>query len=371
MSATQDATLQPLPPHSVIGILGGGQLAKMLAQAAAQLGFRTAIYSDDWGPALDVAGSHLIGAFDNLARLDDFARTVDVVTFEFENVPVAAAHHLARRVPVRPGPEALRVSQDRAIEKSFLHGLGLPVAPFVVIEDVDALAAAESALASWRRPAIMKTARLGYDGKGQVSISGPDQLREAYLSLGGVTAVLEQRIGFSFEFSILAARGLDGALAFYDAPRNIHEDGILRRSLVPSGLDIAVEAQAQFLAGRIATALDYVGVLGVEMFHLVSEAEAAIVINEIAPRVHNSGHWTLEACTASQFESHIRAIAGWPLPSTKRHSDAEMINLIGHDVDGWRALAAERDAALHLYGKREARAGRKMGHLTRLAPKVG
>ncbi len=359
----------PLAPHSVIGILGGGQLAKMLVQAAAELGFRVAIYSDDWGPALDVAGSHLIGPYENLARLDEFARSVDVVTYEFENVPVIAAEHLARRVPVRPGPQALRVAQDRSTEKAFISDLGIPVAPFVVIRDAGDLVAASKAMADWQASAILKTARLGYDGKGQVGVDAPDDLETAFAALRGVPAVLERRIDFAFEISVLAVRAVDGRIDCYDAPRNTHEGGILRRSVVPAGLSAAAETEARANASRIATALDYVGVLGVEMFYLGPEAEAPLLVNEIAPRVHNSGHWTMDACAVCQFQNHIRAVAGWPLGSTARHSDAEMRNLIGHDVDTWAALAADRDLCLHLYGKREARPGRKMGHVTRLAPR--
>ncbi|WP_072387443.1 5-(carboxyamino)imidazole ribonucleotide synthase [Hyphomicrobium sp. CS1BSMeth3] len=359
----------PLAPHSVIGILGGGQLAKMLVQAAAELGFRSAVYSDDWGPALDIAASHLIGPYDNLARLDEFARAVDVVTYEFENVPVIAAEHLARRVPVRPGPQALRVAQDRSTEKAFISDLGIPVAPFAAIRDAGDLAAASKTMADWKVPGILKTSRLGYDGKGQAGVAGPDDLAAAFASLGSVPAVLERRIDFAFEISVLAVRALDGSLACYDAPRNTHEGGILRRSLVPSGVPAVIEAQACNVAGHIATALDYVGVLGVEMFYLGEQSATPLLVNEIAPRVHNSGHWTMDACAVSQFENHIRAITGWPLGSTARHSDAEMRNLIGHDADDWPALAADRDLCLHLYGKREARPGRKMGHVTRLAPR--
>ena len=360
----------PLAPHSIIGILGGGQLAKMLVQAAAELGFRSAIYSDDWGPALDVAGSHLIGPYDNLGRLDEFARGVDVVTYEFENVPVIAAEHLARRVPVHPGPMALRVAQDRAVEKSFIGGLGIPVAPFVAIADTVDLAAALQAMKNWQAPGILKTARLGYDGKGQAGVAAPGDLAAAFVALGSVPCVLERRIGFAFEISVLVVRALDGSVACYDAPRNTHEGGILRRSVVPAGLPAAIEAQARDIACRIAVALDYVGVLGVEMFWLGADAETPLLVNEIAPRVHNSGHWTMDACAISQFQNHIRAVAGWPLGATRRHSDAEMRNLIGHEADDWQTIAADADACLHLYGKREARDGRKMGHVTRLTPKT-
>lgn len=359
----------PLAPHSVIGILGGGQLAKMLVQAAAELGFRAAIYSDDWGPALDLASRHLIGPYENLARLDEFARAVDVVTYEFENVPVVAAEHLARRVPVRPGPQALRVAQDRSVEKAFIEGLGIPVAPFVAVREERDVAAAVMVMSEWQSPAILKTARLGYDGKGQISVSTPDELPAAFAALGGVSSVLERRIEFAFEISVIAARALDGSLACYDAPRNSHENGILRQSVVPAGLSPAIDARARDVAGRIAEALDYIGVIGVEMFYLGERSTTPLLVNEIAPRVHNSGHWTMDACAVSQFENHIRAVAGWPLGDTTRHSNAEMRNLIGYEANAWPTLAADRDLCLHLYGKREARPGRKMGHVTRLAPR--
>ena len=354
-----------LPPRAVIGILGSGQLGKMLAQAASRLGFRTHVYGDDSGPAFDVAGRHSTGPYTNLARLDEFAEMVDVVTYEFENVPVEAARHLAKSVPVRPGDKALAVAQDRVTEKTFVQGLGIPVAPFAAIEGPDTLAKAISAHTGWKRPAILKTARLGYDGKGQVPIAAPDALADAFKALH-VPCVLEQRISFQCEVSVLVVRALDGTLAYYDPPRNEHGGGILRRSIVPSGLPARVEQQAKDLAGRIASALDYVGVLGVELFYLGPDAPEPLMVNEIAPRVHNSGHWTMDACAVGQFENHIRAVAGWPLGTTARHSDAEMVNLIGHDADDWRTLAAAPNACLHLYGKREAREGRKMGHINTL-----
>jgi 5-(carboxyamino)imidazole ribonucleotide synthase len=354
----------------VIGILGGGQLAKMLVQAAGELGFRAAIYSDDWGPALDLATRHLNGPDDNLARLDEFARSVDVVTYEFENVPVVAAEHLAHRVPVRPGPQALRVAQDRSVEKAFIEGLGIPVAPFVVVREERDVAAAAKTMSAWQSSAILKTARLGYDGKGQITVAAPEDLPAAFAALGSVSSVLERRIDFAYEISVIAVRALDGSLACYDAPRNTHENGILRQSVVPAGLSPAVDARARDVAGRIAGALDYVGVIGVEMFYLGERSTTPLLVNEIAPRVHNSGHWTMDACAVSQFENHIRAIAGWPLGATSRHSNAEMRNLIGYEVNAWPTLAADRDLCLHLYGKREARPGRKMGHITRLTPRI-
>jgi 5-(carboxyamino)imidazole ribonucleotide synthase len=327
------------------------------------------VYSDDSGPAFDVAETNAVGAYTNFARLDEFARSCDVITYEFENVPVDAAEHLACRIPVRPGPEALRVAQDRIVEKTFIAGLGIPVAPFVAIaSDADAVASAERAMAAWPAPGILKTARLGYDGKGQTAIAGPSEIAAAFADLGRMPCVLEQRIPFVAEVSVLVVRALDGTTVCYDVPRNEHAGGILRRSTVPSGLPSAVENRACDIAARIAAALDYVGVLGVEMFYLGPEAPEPLMVNEIAPRVHNSGHWTMDACVVGQFENHVRAIVGWPLGATRRHSDAVMENLIGHDADAWPRLAALPGTCLHLYGKREARPGRKMGHVNRLLP---
>ena len=358
-----------LPPRSVIGILGSGQLGKMLAQAASRLGFRTHVYGDDAGPAFDVAGAHSIGGYTHFAHLDEFAEMVDVVTYEFENVPVAAAEHLAKSVPVRPGTKALAIAQDRIVEKTFILGLGIPVAPFVAILSTGQLAQAQRAAGAWGSGGILKTARLGYDGKGQVLVPSTDEIQSAFESLSGVPCVFEQRIAFAAEVSVLVVRALDGTLAYYDLPRNEHGGGILRRSTVPSGLPAAIENQAKAIAGRIATALDYVGVLGVELFYLGPASATPLMVNEIAPRVHNSGHWTMDACPVGQFENHIRAVAGWPLGSTARHSDAVMLNLVGHDADDWLKLASDSDTCLHLYGKREARAGRKMGHANILKPR--
>jgi 5-(carboxyamino)imidazole ribonucleotide synthase len=342
----------------------------MLAQAASRLGFRTHIYADDSGPAFDVAGAQSVGGYDNLVRLDEFSRAVDVVTYEFENVPVGAAEHLIKRLPVHPGPKALEVAQDRIVEKAFISDLGISVAPFAVIRTPDQLGAACAALTSWGTPGILKTARLGYDGKGQATVRTPEEVDGAWRELGEVPCVLEQRIAFAFEISVLVVRGQDGEVRFYDVPRNTHADGILRRSVVPSGVPAAFEEQARAMAGQVADALSYVGVLGVEMFWLGPDAARPLLVNEIAPRVHNSGHWTMDACIADQFENHVRAIAGWPLAPTMRHSNAEMVNLIGPEADAWLKLAAQPDASLHLYGKREARPGRKMGHINYLKPRM-
>jgi 5-(carboxyamino)imidazole ribonucleotide synthase len=357
----------PLAPGSTIGILGSGQLGRMLALAAARLGLKTHIYCEDSGPAFDVATRTTRGGFADPVALSAFAGKVDAVTYEFENVAVDTARHLAGLVPVRPGAAALEVAQDRLVEKRFIAALGIAVAPFRAIDGPEQLGPALSAFG----PSILKTRRFGYDGKGQASLAPGDDVAAAWRGIGAQPAILEQRIGFALELSALVVRSVAGGLAFYDCPRNTHAEGILRRSVVPSGLPETDLARARDIAGSIAAALDYVGVLAVEMFYLGPEVAPAdrLMVNEIAPRVHNSGHWTIEACATSQFENHIRAVAGWPLGSAERHSDAEMINLIGKEALDWPRLAAEPGACLHLYGKREAREGRKMGHVTRLRAK--
>jgi 5-(carboxyamino)imidazole ribonucleotide synthase len=364
-----DLSSAPLPPGSTIGILGSGQLGRMLAMAAARLGFRSHVYCAESGPAFDVATHTTTGAFEDQAALAAFAGTVDVVTYEFENVAVETARHLACFVPVRPSARALEVAQDRLTEKKFIAALGIPVAPFRAVEGPEDV---RDALAAFAAPAILKTRRLGYDGKGQASLEPGGDAAVAWKEIGSKPAILEKRIPFTLELSALVVRGLTGGLAFYDCPKNTHASGILRRSVVPSGLPAADLARARDIAAAIANALEYVGVLAVEMFYVGPDAMPAerLIVNEIAPRVHNSGHWTIEACAISQFENHIRAVAGWPLGSTERHADAEMTNLIGKDALDWPKLAAAPGAALHLYGKREARDGRKMGHVTRLAART-
>ena len=358
--------MSALPPGSMIGILGGGQLGRMLALAAARLGFKCHIYSDVDGSACQVAAATTLGAFDDLAKIEAFAAAVDVVTYEFENVPLAAAAAADAIRPVRPGPRALQYSQDRLEEKRFVSRLGVPVAPFAAVEtpaDFDA------ALRTVGTPAILKTRRLGYDGKGQARIAGPADLGQAFDEIGRAPATLEGFVNFALEVSVLLVRSLEGEVRFYDIPVNRHRDGILRVSTVPSDLPAAHRDRARAIAETIASALDYVGVLAVEMFYVGGDAGEPLIVNEMAPRVHNSGHWTIDACAVSQFENHIRAIAGWPLGTTDRHSDAEMHNLIGEEVNRWPELAAARSACVHLYGKGEARPGRKMGHVTWLKPR--
>lgn len=357
--------MQALPPGSTIGILGAGQLGRMLAVAAAQLGFKCHIYSDVSGPACDVAAATTLGAYEDLAKIEAFAAQTDVVTYEFENVPVAAAAAVERIRRVRPGLKALEVAQDRLTEKRFVSGLGIPVAPFAAIDGARDFAAAIAAVGA---PAILKTRRLGYDGKGQARIAAAGDLPAAFEAIGRAPATLEALLRFTCEVSVLLVRGLGGETRFYDIPVNCHEGGILRTSTVPCELPVAHQARARDIAGRLAAALDYVGVIGVEMFYLDGAAEP-LLVNEFAPRVHNSGHWTMDACAVGQFENHIRAVAGWPLGATERHSDCRMTNLIGAEAAEWPQLAAEAGACLHLYGKNEAREGRKMGHINRLKPR--
>ncbi len=349
-------------PPTRIGILGGGQLGRMLALAAARLGLAVHIYCPEAdSPAFEVSGRHTIAAYDDEAALAGFASAVDVVTYEFENVPAATAAFLAARVPVRPGTRALAVSQDRLVEKRFLQELGIPTAPFHPIET---LADLERGLAGLGTPALLKTRRFGYDGKGQVRILSPDQAPAAFAAIGGGDAILEGLVRFSREVSVLVARGLDRSVAAYDIPENEHRDQILRRSSVPAAIAPATAAAAAALGIRVAEHLDYIGVLAVELFVVTAgDGSESLIANEIAPRVHNSGHWTETACAVSQFEMHMRAVAGLPLGSPQRHADVVMENLIGSDVDRLPTLIADPRAHIHLYGKRDIRPGRKMGHV--------
>jgi 5-(carboxyamino)imidazole ribonucleotide synthase len=332
----------------------------MLALAASALGLKTCIYNDTPdAPAFQVTQHALAAPYDDLAMLTGFAEVCDAVTFEFENLPAHAIAHLAARVPVRPGAHALAVTQDRLSEKAFVEKLGLKTAPFFDVSSADQ---ACQAFAHLGGPGILKTRRFGYDGKGQQKVSSADEAVAAFEKFGAA-AILEGFVDFAFEASVVAARGSDGAFAAFDPPQNEHEHHILRRSTVPSRLMPAQVDEAKAIARKIGDALDYVGVFAVELF---VGADGALLVNEIAPRVHNSGHWTIEACACSQFEQHIRAVAGWPLGDPSRHADAVMENIIGAEADAWESLS--RSGALHLYGKRESRPGRKMGHVTRLKP---
>jgi 5-(carboxyamino)imidazole ribonucleotide synthase len=352
---------KPVPPGGVVGIIGGGQLGRMLALAAARLGLKAAVYNDDnHAPAFQVTPLEIAARYDDDDMLSGFAEICDVITFEFENLPIDAIAHLAGLKPVNPGPKALEITQDRLSEKNFVQSLGLKTAPFA---EVSSMSEAAKAFARVGGPAILKTRRLGYDGKGQARAASADEATKAFVYLKGIPSILEGFVDFAFEASVVAARAADGSFAAYDPPENIHENHILRRSIVPGRLTEVQCEEAKAMARTIAEALDYVGVLAVELF---VGKDGSLLVNEIAPRVHNSGHWTIEACACSQFEQHIRAVAGWPLGDPTRHADAVMENVIGAEADAWESLA--RSGALHLYGKREARPGRKMGHVTRLKP---
>jgi 5-(carboxyamino)imidazole ribonucleotide synthase len=346
-----------------IGIIGGGQLARMLAMAAARLNFRTIILEPQAGcPAAQVANGQIIAAYDDKAALERLAAECDVVTYEFENVPVSAAEMLAQALPVYPPPKALEVSQDRVSEKQFLNGCGIETARFHAIDSQEQL---EQALADFSGKGVLKTRRLGYDGKGQRVFKGAgDTADGAYAALGGVPLVLESLVAFEREISIIAARGTDGTIACYDPAENIHRHGILHTSTVPASITEVTAEAARLAATAILTALGYVGVIGVEFFVL---ADGTLIANEIAPRVHNSGHWTEAACVVSQFEQHIRAVTGLALSNGARHSACVMQNLIGDDIGDLPVWLARPNTLVHLYGKTEARPGRKMGHVTWLA----
>jgi 5-(carboxyamino)imidazole ribonucleotide synthase len=360
---------RPVEPGDTIGILGSGQLGRMLAMAAARLGLKVHIFCPESGPAFDVCAARTQAAYDDDAALAAFADSVRVVTYEFENVPAHTADFLSARSRVSPNPTALATAQDRLDEKRFLNGLGIPTAPYAEVDDAGGLA---RAIAQLGRPAILKTRRFGYDGKGQTVIREGSDLAVVYRSLGGAPSVLEGVVPFAREISVVAARGADGAFAAFDVNENTHEHHILSLTRVPAPIAPDLATQAIAMTARIAEALDYVGVLTVELFH-VEEAVSGVrggslVVNEIAPRVHNSGHWTIDGAVTSQFEQHIRAICGWPLGSPRRTGRVEMRNLIGPDVHQWPELMAEPGACVHIYGKHEARPGRKMGHVTRLWP---
>jgi 5-(carboxyamino)imidazole ribonucleotide synthase len=351
-------------PGSTLGILGGGQLGRMMALAAAQLGLRTHIYApDENSPAFDVAAEFTIAAYEDEANLVRFAKAVDVVTYEFENVPSETATILSAHAPLAPNAQALAVSQDRFLEKSFIAGLDIPVAPFAAFSSEAELLEAVSRLG---RPAVLKTRRFGYDGKGQVMIRPETDPVAAWEEVARASSILEGFVPFEREVSVVAARTASGAFAAYDLCANEHRHHILDTTRVPAGVSSETEAQAIAIARSIADALDYVGVLAVELFLVTGDEGERLVLNEIAPRVHNSGHWTLGGATTSQFEQHVRAVCGWPLGETARLGRVEMRNLIGHDADEWERILAEPGAHLHLYGKAEARSGRKMGHVTRI-----
>lgn len=363
---------KPLPPNATIGIIGGGQLGRMLASSAAKLGFRTVVLEPQHDcPAAQFSNRQIVAAYDSEAALKKLVEACDVVTYEFENVPLSAAHYIETCRPLYPPAEALRVSQDRLAEKRFLESHGVPVASFHPVANVDDLGDGLTAFGS----GVLKTCRFGYDGKGQhVFRAGDDTSAEALNSVleatgavgGGTPWVLEKLVAFEREFSIIAARAQDGMIVLFEAAQNMHENGILRRSTVPTIVPEKHLAAAQAHIETMLTALDYVGVVGVEFF----DTAAGVLVNEIAPRVHNTGHWTVEACATSQFDQHIRAATGLPLGSPERFNDCEMINLLGDEADEIAGYLKDSATRVTLYGKLEARPGRKMGHLTRLLEKI-
>ena len=346
----------PLPQGACIGILGGGQLGRMLAVAASRLGLKAHIFEPGANPpAGHVADQVTTACYDDEAALRRFAQSVDVITYEFENIPTSTLDILEQIRPIHPGRRALAISQDRLSEKEFLTGLGLKVAPYA---NVTTAAEAEAAAQSIGTPSILKTRRMGYDGKGQIRLKDASDMAEAWQAMQGAPSVLEGFINFSHEVSVIAARASDGQVACYDPGENVHREGILHSTTVPATLTAAQRMDAVLLTGQILNALDYVGVMGVELFVTTD----GLIVNEIAPRVHNSGHWTQNGCDICQFEQHIRSVAGWPLGDGTRHSDIRMENLIGADMDRIPELR-ETNAALHLYGKSEVKPGRKMGHV--------
>jgi 5-(carboxyamino)imidazole ribonucleotide synthase len=366
------AALPRLAPGSTIGMLGAGQLGRMTALAAARLGYKTHAYAPDAAdsPAAQVSAAATVADWNDLDALERFARSVDVVTLEWENVPVATAEHLRRFANLHPGPNVLSVAQDRIAEKSFVNRLGIATAPWRAANGADEVA---RAVAEIGPRCVLKSTRLGYDGKGQARLEAGSDPAAAWSAIGGgkpgIEGIVEGFVTFACEVSVIVARGADGAMVAYPAVENRHKDGILDVTIAPASPDkvsAATAAEADRIARRIAEALDLVGVLAVEMF---VTADGGVLVNEMAPRPHNSGHWTMDACATCQFEQLVRAVCGLPLGSVERVADAEMTNLIGDDVLRWRELLAEPGARLHLYGKAEARPGRKMGHVNRLFPR--
>jgi len=351
---------KPLSPGSTIGILGGGQLGRMLALAAARLGLKCHIFEPGKDcPASQVSSSTTTAAYEDTDALTAFAKSCDVVTFEFENIPDSALDLIEDLVPVRPNRKSLSTSQDRISEKDFLTSIGLDVAPYAEVNSQSDL---EQAVEKIGLPSILKTRRFGYDGKGQVRLKTSGDLNGALRDVAGQPCVLEGFVDFEMEISVIGARAVDGQIACYDPGQNVHVNGILDTTTVPALIPNKLSTDAVLLAGRILNALDYVGVMGVELF----VTKTGLIVNEIAPRVHNSGHWTQNACVVDQFEQHIRAVAGWPLADAQRHSNAVMQNLIGEAVNDWENVTND---GLHLYGKAETKEGRKMGHINRISPK--
>jgi len=353
-----------LPPGSTIGILGDGQLGRMTASAASRLGYRTHIFAtaqDSPGP--QVTNLVTVGSLHDAAALAEFAKQVDVVTYETENIPSAALDSILPHAPVHPGQEVLKITQDRLREKDYLRSIEIPTAQYREVVSASALA---RAIRDIGQRAVLKTVRMGYDGKGQVMVTSETDPEQAWASMGSDLGILEAFVDYRCEISVIVARGANGAMTNYPAVENQHVNHILDTTIAPARLSPEITMHAEVIARHIAEKLDVVGLLTVEMF---VTHDGAILVNELAPRPHNSGHWTIDACLTSQFEQLVRAICGLPLGAVDAHSDAVMRNLIGHDIDRWRDYLAEPMQKLHLYGKQEARAGRKMGHVTRLIPR--
>jgi len=350
----------PLPQGARIGILGGGQLGRMLSVAASRLGFVTHIYEPGTNPpAAQVADHCTTAPYDDAAALRAFADSVDVITYEFENIPTDALDILEASKPIYPNREALRVSQDRITEKDYLNNLGLMTAPYAQVDTLEDLRVAANEIGL---PAILKTRRFGYDGKGQARLKSAVDIDTAHSEMAGAPSVLEGFVTFSREISVIAARGINGEIACYDPGENVHRDGILHTTTIPAEIPAMMAMDAALMAGKILNALNYVGVMGVEMF----VTPQGLIVNEIAPRVHNSGHWTQNGCAVDQFEQHIRAVAGWPLGDGSRYLDVVMENLIGDDMDRVPELSKDPKVSLHLYGKADVKEGRKMGHFNRV-----
>jgi 5-(carboxyamino)imidazole ribonucleotide synthase len=350
-----------LQPGATIGILGSGQLGRMLALAAARLGFKCHVFAPDpHSPAFDVVHRATCAGYADAEALARFADSVDVVTYEFENIPAETATILAARIPVLPDPRILATTQDRLAEKDFVAGLGIATAPYAGVATAAELTAA---LGRIGRPAVLKTRRFGYDGKGQATINEDRSAEAAWREVGAQPCILEAFVPFAREVSVVAARAQDGIVECFDVTENEHRDHILKLSRVPASISDAAALEARRIAETVAQKFGYVGVLAVEMFVL---GDGDLLVNEIAPRVHNSGHWTIDGASVSQFEQHVRAVAGWPLAKPIRRGRVEMINLIGDEVEDYRAWLDVPGAALHLYGKGAARPGRKMGHVTRV-----
>jgi 5-(carboxyamino)imidazole ribonucleotide synthase len=355
-----------LKPGDTIGILGGGQLGRMLAMAAARLGLRCQVFSPDPdSPAFDVVLNATCAEYADVEALELFANDVDVITYEFENVPAAAAMVLAARRPVLPERKILETTQDRLAEKDFIKRLGIDTADYADVSSADSLRAA---IARIGLPAVLKTRRFGYDGKGQAIIRDGDDPDQVWEQLATKSAILEAFIPFEREISVIAARSSSGHVECFDVTENEHRDHILRVSRAPAAISDALAAQARSIAERIAIAQNYVGVLAVEMFVVQGDGGPKVLVNEVAPRVHNSGHWTLDGASISQFEQHIRAIAGWPLGKPVRHGLVTMTNLIGDDILSYEQWLTVPGATVHLYGKGPPRPGRKMGHVTQVGP---